>query len=489
MRELQPAYRSVPRKTSAAVSSMPYSTPYGRESRLGSTSRLSTRARRPCRSGSADRSSSFAATRTTSPARRYVAEFSAAAITPAGLQLNLYMSGLSAHSGAGRPPHTELKDVTVPPRACASAMMRSADMWSIPGSRPISQSSGTPAASAFSWSAAISSEMYEAVTSGVRPRTHAVAIAGCMPAGRSESTPSAEAIRSHTAAQSSRSAGAADLETAARLGLRRDLHSAAASPSSDETTVTIVERSRERNSTAGFAHIPAPITTTCRRACEAGRLLARERVRSYTPSQKSGSSWMLARASGLAATTSLTSERTSSSAPLPCSTVSCRRTVDGISGVTDVSMMAKWAEAASTTSSTALITPKSNRCPLIATTVDPCSSKGSEVGACFDWHDCRSFARLIAGMNWKDGVSCPLAVIVAAHSSAGSLPPADIACRSKGSVGSDDTSPSTNGSSASPKCSLASRGSSAGRMSTPITSTPSPSEPRAHSCRRSTSYM
>jgi hypothetical protein len=49
-----------------------------------------------------------------------------------GLQLNLYPMGLSAASGAGRPPHSDTKRVTLPPLPCRPLIKRSADMWSMP---------------------------------------------------------------------------------------------------------------------------------------------------------------------------------------------------------------------------------------------------------------------------------------------------------------------------------------------------------------------
>ena len=56
----------------------------------------------------------------------------AALSTPMGLQLNLYPMGLSAASGAGRPPHSDTKRVTFPPLPCRPLIKRSADMWSMP---------------------------------------------------------------------------------------------------------------------------------------------------------------------------------------------------------------------------------------------------------------------------------------------------------------------------------------------------------------------
>ena len=99
---------------------------------------------------------------------RYLAEFCDAVITPLGFQLNLYLSGLLAESGAGRPPQTLRKLVRVPPLSWISSIsfmalkghnetrsaamildwQKSYLMWSRPGSNPTSFRIMIPASSA-----------------------------------------------------------------------------------------------------------------------------------------------------------------------------------------------------------------------------------------------------------------------------------------------------------------------------------------------------
>ena len=81
-----------------------------------------------------------------------------------GLHENLYPKGLSLHSGAGSPPQYDLKWVTLPPRFLTSSMIRIADMWSIPGSTPISLRIITPASRAGPSRAFMVGLTYEVVT-------------------------------------------------------------------------------------------------------------------------------------------------------------------------------------------------------------------------------------------------------------------------------------------------------------------------------------
>lgn len=68
--------------------------------------------------------------------------------TPLGDQLNLYRRGLDEHSGAGKPPHQEMKDSIFPPACLTLSKHSKASKWSIPGSKPISLSIVTSAATA-----------------------------------------------------------------------------------------------------------------------------------------------------------------------------------------------------------------------------------------------------------------------------------------------------------------------------------------------------
>mmetsp|Transcript_5651 Transcript_5651/g.12293 ORF Transcript_5651/g.12293 Transcript_5651/m.12293 type:complete len:213 (-) Transcript_5651:4-642(-) len=191
-----------------------------------------------------------------------------AARTPAGLQLNLYKRGVvKATSGAGMPPHTERKEMTLPPSAWTRSMMAFADMWSSPGSSPISHRMGTRWLRASASRARSSSDTYEAVTSGVRCCTHADATDACIGGGSSDRQPSASSISATTRVQSLGSAlgqpvGEAERVAARRLGRPTAAQTAAASPGTLDTTVTERDSSRESSSTAGCAHSPAPSTSS-----------------------------------------------------------------------------------------------------------------------------------------------------------------------------------------------------------------------------------
>ena len=113
-------------------------------------------------SGLANRSA--AGMDTTRPSLRYLAEFFDASRTPRGLQENLYPKGFVLASGAGSPPHQEVKPRTRPPESWTSWMTRMASMWSIPGSSPSSFSRRTPFARARASHSRMAGLTYEAVT-------------------------------------------------------------------------------------------------------------------------------------------------------------------------------------------------------------------------------------------------------------------------------------------------------------------------------------
>lgn len=84
----------------------------------------------------------------TFPSFRYLASPKVFNSTPLGDQLNLYLSGLSEHSGAGKPPQYDTKDSIFPPPCLTSSKHSIARRWSIPGSRPTSFTMVIPASRA-----------------------------------------------------------------------------------------------------------------------------------------------------------------------------------------------------------------------------------------------------------------------------------------------------------------------------------------------------
>lgn len=62
----------------------------------------------------------------------YLADPTVFRSAPRGDQENLYLSGLSLYSGAGKPPQNDSNEVILPPRAFTSSMHSRARRWSMP---------------------------------------------------------------------------------------------------------------------------------------------------------------------------------------------------------------------------------------------------------------------------------------------------------------------------------------------------------------------
>mmetsp|Transcript_16330 Transcript_16330/g.24459 ORF Transcript_16330/g.24459 Transcript_16330/m.24459 type:complete len:222 (+) Transcript_16330:101-766(+) len=186
----------------------------------------------------------------------------------------------------------------MPPSACTSSMIFMADMWSMPGSRPISPSStGKPPCSfARSPTAAISGLTYDAVTIGTQSSTHLSATIGWRGGGSKLTTTSASLNSASSAARQpsseapppisplllppsprlvKRNAGKAKWVA---LAVPAGAVAARACAASRQSEAIVTRRSgvsslqkgrlgRVRYSTRGPATSPDPNKRTCRRPC------------------------------------------------------------------------------------------------------------------------------------------------------------------------------------------------------------------------------
>mmetsp|Transcript_6814 Transcript_6814/g.24221 ORF Transcript_6814/g.24221 Transcript_6814/m.24221 type:complete len:336 (-) Transcript_6814:307-1314(-) len=321
----------------------------------------------------------------------------------------------------------------------------------MPGSRPLSMSTVTPAARASSSSAAISSLVYDAVTTCFLCTSAARMTGGCMKAGTRLTTMSC-----WKTAEESLSGSAMTLSA---IGCTRGLPCASVSASAkmnDATVMQLLGR-RSRYSTSGGVTMPAPSSRM--------RLGGSVGTRGMANLLSSPLSPDTLRPMPLVAA----APRSFFMMPSSCLGVganSCSTQVVGVwrSLPTLNSRMRAEAALSSTMSSALLMKPLSKRWPAKRTD-RKLSLRERFIATRFE--SARSLAWRSSAMYLKSGVSAPWSVMVAWRSSTGMS-----SCSSYGLLPSDRASAGRKGVSFSEKCMLASAGHSEGRWSTAWKSSP-----------------